>query len=96
MSEPKRNEENHVLQRAVHLREERRERWQREGERSLWQNISMIGALGWLVVIPTLLGAFIGRWLDGIFDSGVFFSSGLIFVGVCIGCYLAWRRITKE
>ncbi len=33
---------------AIRLREERRDRWQQEGERSLWQNLSMIGSLGWL------------------------------------------------
>lgn len=95
MSEPNRNEGHREMQRAVRLREERRERGEREGERSIWQNISMIGALGWLIVIPTLLGALVGRWLDGYFDSGIQFSGTLIFLGVVVGCYLAWRRIGK-
>ncbi|MEJ2130706.1 MAG: AtpZ/AtpI family protein [Gammaproteobacteria bacterium] len=95
MSEPNRNEGHREMQRAVRLREERRERGEREGERSIWENISMIGALGWLIVIPTLLGALVGRWLDGYFDSGIQFSGTLIFLGVVLGCYLAWRRIGK-
>ncbi len=81
---------------AVELREERRERWQREGERSLWQNISMIGALGWLIITPTLLGVLLGRWLDGRFESGIFYTGALIFVGVAIGGYLAWQRINEQ
>ena len=36
--------------RAVRLREARRQRWEEEGERPLWRNLSMVGALGWLVV----------------------------------------------
>ena len=83
------------MQEAVRLREIRRDRWIEEGERSLWQNLSMIGSLGWLVITPTLLGVFLGRWLDRMFDSGIFFSGACIFLGISIGCYLAWQRVKK-
>ena len=78
------------------MREQRRKRWKKEGERSLWQNLSMVGALGWLIVTPTLLGVLIGRWLDGLFETGIFFSGALIFLGIALGSYLAWQRVTKE
>jgi len=84
------------MQRAVRLREERSERWKKHGERSLWQNLSMIGALGWLIVTPTLLGVLLGRWLDGMFGTGIYFSGALIFLGITFGCYLAWQRVSKE
>jgi ATP synthase protein I len=84
------------LSRAVQLREERRRRWEEEGERPLWRNLSMVGALGWLVVVPTLLGIALGRWLDDTFDTGVTFTGALIFVGVVVGGYLAWHRISHE
>jgi ATP synthase protein I len=84
------------MRRAVDLREKRRERWKEEGERSLWQNLSMIGALGWLIVTPTLIGVLLGRWLDSLFDTGIFFSGACIFLGVSMGCYLAWQRVNKE
>lgn len=83
------------MRRAVRLRQKRAERWKEEGERPLWQNLSMIGALGWLIVTPTLLGVLLGRWLDNRFDTGIFFSGALIFVGVSIGSYLAWQRVNK-
>ena len=83
------------MHRAVRLREERNARGQKEGERSIWLNLSMIGALGWLIVVPTLIGTFAGRWLDRHFDTGIFFSGALIFLGICVGCYLAWRRVTR-
>jgi ATP synthase protein I len=86
--------ENHDgLQRAVRKRQERRERWQREGERSVGQNLAMIGVLGWTVVIPTLLGIFVGRWLDQTFHSGIFWTLGLLVLGVTVGCTLAWKRM---
>lgn len=90
------NHENEKMQRAVRLREKRSERWRREGERPIWQNLSMIGALGWLIVVPTLVGVFVGRWLDGLFETGIFFSGALIFLGISVGCYLAWHRVNKE
>ncbi len=91
-----RPERNHdEMQRAVRLREERAERWKREGERSIGQNLSMIGSLGWLIVAPTLLGVLLGRWLDGVFHTGITFSGALIFVGVLFGSYLAWQRVRK-
>ena len=84
------------MHRAVRLREARSERGKEEGERSIWQNLSMIGALGWLIVTPILIGIFVGRWLDRTFATGIFFSGAFIFLGVAFGAYLAWMRIHKE
>jgi len=96
MTRAPRNSGQDDMHRAVRLREERSERWKEVGERSIWQNLSMIGALGWLIVTPILLGILIGRWLDRIFETGIFFSGALIFLGVVLGAYLAWQRIHKE
>jgi ATP synthase protein I len=89
--------ENHErLDEAVRIRRERRTRWQREGERSLGQNLAMIGALGWTIVTPTLIGIFAGRWLDQQFDSGIFWTLGLLVAGLAFGCTLAWKRMYGE
>ena len=84
------------LDAAVRLRRGRRERWQREGERSIGQNLAMIGALGWTIVTPTLIGIFAGRWLDRLFASGIFWTLGLLVGGLALGCWLAWTRIHRE
>lgn len=86
---------NHMRE-AVRLRQERSRRWAEEGERPLWKNLSMVGALGWLIVVPTLLGVLIGRWLDHTFGTGTLFTGALIFVGVSLGGSMAWRRINSE
>jgi len=89
--------DNHEkLSGAVKTRQERRERWQREGERSIGQNLAMIGVLGWTIVLPTLLGLFAGRWLDQQFHMGIFWTLGLLVVGLTAGCMLAWRRMHSE
>lgn len=82
--------------RAVRLREQRSERWKQEGERSIWQNLSMVGVLGWLIVTPILLGVLLGRWLDRTFESGIFYTGALVFFGTAIGCYFAWQRVNKK
>lgn len=84
------------LDEAVRLRRERRERWRREGERSIAQNLAMIGALGWTIVTPTLIGIFAGRWLDRTFGSGIFWTLGLLVAGLAVGCWLAWKRMHRE
>jgi ATP synthase protein I len=89
-NEPDRNA---PLDQAVRLRRERRERWQREGERSIAENLAMIGVLGWTIVTPTLIGLFVGRWLDRTFHAGVFWTLGLLVFGLTIGCTLAWKRM---
>ena len=96
MSQGTDGEDNGEMENAVQLRRQREQLWRRSGERSLWQNVSMIGALGWLIVTPTLLGVAIGRWLDWRFETGIFWSGALIMLGAAFGGYLAWRRIEKE
>lgn len=84
------------LDEVVKLRRGRRERWQREGERSIGRNLAMIGALGWTIVTPILIGIFAGRWLDRSFASGIFWTLGLLVAGLAAGCWLAWKRIYRE
>lgn len=84
---------------SVRRHRERRRHWLSTGERPMARNLAMIGMLGWLVVTPTLLGLFLGRWLDqtvGGRPGGIFWTAALLFVGVIVGCRLAWERIGKE
>lgn len=84
------------MRRVIELRQTRRKRWREKGERSLARNLSLMGALGWLMVAPMLLGAFVGRWLDRLAGGGVMWTAALIFAGCVLGGYLVWRRINEE
>jgi ATP synthase protein I len=84
------------LDEAVRLRRRRSELWRREGERTIGRNLAMIGALGWTIVTPTLLGIFAGRWLDRTFHAGIFWTLGLLVAGLAAGCALAWHRMQHE
>ena len=63
---------------------------------TFWQGLSLVGSVGWTVVVPTLLGAFLGRWIDRRAESGVFWTLSLLFAGVSIGCWSAWRQVHEE
>jgi ATP synthase protein I len=84
------------LERSVRERRARSDRWKREGERSLAQNLAMIGSLGWLIVLPTLLGIFFGRWLDERLATGIFWTGALLVCGLALGCKMAWERMHQE
>jgi ATP synthase protein I len=75
---------------------ERRRQWREEGEPSMLKFVGQIGALGWMIVAPTLIGLFIGRWLDHQFGSGIFWSAPLLMVGVSLGCWSAWRWMHRQ
>jgi ATP synthase protein I len=81
------------LAEGVARRRDQRARWQREGERPLAQNLAMIGALGWLVVVPALAGIFLGQWLDRREGTGLTFTAALLVAGVVLGAALAWQRM---
>jgi ATP synthase protein I len=81
------------LDEAVERRRARREAWRRSGERPLASNLAMVGTLGWLIVVPMLLGTFIGRWIDRRANTGVTFTSALMCLGTVAGCWLAWRKV---
>lgn len=76
-------------ERHVHIAHE-------EGERSVGQNLALIGSLGWLIMIPTVMGVFIGRWLDGREGGGIFWTGAFIILGVSLGAMLAWKRMKRE
>lgn len=84
------------LEQAVERRRARRESWKREGERPLAANLALVGTLGWLIVIPALLGTLAGRWLDRKTGMGVTFTAALMTIGVVFGCWLAWKRVRQS
>lgn len=86
-------EEKDPLIASVRLRGERRARWLREGEDSVARRLAQIGVLGWITVIPMLIGIFAGRWLDRTYHTGIFWTAPLLMLGTALGCWSAWRWI---
>ena len=83
--------EDDPLVRETQLRRDRRARWLREGDMSVGRRLAQIGILGWILVIPTLAGLFMGRWLDTRLSSGVFWTAPFMLLGLCLGGWTAWK-----
>jgi ATP synthase protein I len=58
--------------------------------------LGMLGIVGWSVVVPALLGALLGRWLDKKYPESFSWTLTLLMTGVYIGGEIAWRWLDKE
>jgi ATP synthase protein I len=58
--------------------------------------IASFGVVGWTVVVPTLLGLFVGRILDDRIESSVSFTITLLVAGAFVGLIGAWQWVDSE
>ncbi len=62
----------------------------------VWLGLGMMGLIGWSVVLPTLLGAALGLWLDRHYPGGRSWTLALLVAGLVVGCLNAWHWVVKE
>jgi ATP synthase protein I len=62
----------------------------------VWFGLGMMGLIGWSVVVPTLLGAALGLWLDAHHPGQHSWTLALLVAGLAIGCWNAWQWVAKE
>jgi len=62
----------------------------------IWFGLGMMGLIGWSVVVPTLLGAALGTWLDQRYAGRHSWTLALLMAGLAIGCMNAWHWVDKE
>jgi ATP synthase protein I len=89
-------DERDPLVEAARQRGERHTRWLREGDPSVARRLTQIGVLGWIIVVPMLIGVFVGRWLDRTFNSGLFCTAPLLMLGLALGCWSAWKWMESK
>ena len=68
----------------------------RKSTQGVWFGLGMMGLVGWSVVVPTLLGAALGIWLDNHHPGKHPWTLSLLVVGLAIGCLNAWHWVAKE
>ncbi len=83
------------FEREVARKAERRQRAARE-TRGVWFSLGLFGLVGWSVAIPALLGIALGAWIDNRWPGRISWTITLLFVGLAVGCFNAWRWITQE
>ncbi len=80
----------------VGAKETRKLRAQRQGVQSIWFGFGMFGLIGWSVVLPTLLGAALGIWLDEHHPGKHSWTLTLLIIGLFVGCLNAWHWVARE
>jgi ATP synthase protein I len=73
-----------------------RKRKARRHPAGVWFGLGMMGLIGWSVVVPTLLGAGLGIWLDQHHPGRHAWTLALLVAGLSIGCMNAWHWVAKE
>lgn len=80
----------------VRVKATRKLKARRDPNPGVWFGLGMMGIIGWSVVVPTLLGAALGIWLDHSYPEGRSFTLALLVAGLGIGCLNAWHWVAKE
>jgi len=62
----------------------------------VWFGLGMMGLIGWSVVVPTLLGAALGLWLDKRYPGTQSWTLMLLLLGLIIGCLNAWHWVPRR
>lgn len=68
----------------------------RAQRRDFWASLAILGLVGWSVVLPTLLGAALGTWIDHRWPGKFSWTLMLLITGLVVGCINAWLRINKD
>jgi ATP synthase protein I len=85
-----------LFSQQVSEKEDRKLNALREKKNSPWSGLGMFGMIGWSVVVPSLLGTALGRWLDKTHPVSFSWTLSLMIIGLFAGCLIAWRWIDKE
>jgi ATP synthase protein I len=85
-----------TLAEEVGAKAARKLRARRHPTPGVWFGLGMMGLIGWSVVVPTLLGAALGLWLDRQHPGTHAWTLALLMAGLAIGCWNAWQWVAKE
>lgn len=82
--------------RQVAEKERRKKKALRDKKRSVWFGLGMFGMVGWSVVVPTLLGALLGIWLDKTHPQSFSWTLTFLLFGLVSGGFIAAHWVNSE
>ncbi|WP_319779479.1 AtpZ/AtpI family protein [Maridesulfovibrio sp.] len=81
---------------TVGSKEQRRIRAEQTGTVGTWSAFGAMGAVGWLVALPVVLGSLLGAWLDYRWPAEINWTMTMLGTGLAVGCLLAGIWMNRE
>ncbi len=67
-----------------------------QNKNHVWFGLGMMGMVGWSVVVPAVVGALCGVWLDKKYAQTFSWTLTLLIAGLVTGSLIAWHWVDKE
>lgn len=84
------------LSARIGRKETRRLRARARTHGATWFALGLYGVVGWSIVLPTLAGIALGVWIDRTSGSQYSWTLMLLVLGLVVGCWNAWRWVSRE
>lgn len=94
--ETKINKQQELFSKKIGRIQQQKLRAQQHNIQTIWYGLGMMGLVGWSISIPTLIGIFVGLFLDRRFPIEQSWTLTFIVVGMTLGCLNAWRWLRNE
>lgn len=94
MNKKKKSSEEELLEK-IKKESEKKIKAREEGDQVMF-GLGLFGIVGWSIAIPTVIGIAIGIFLDKKFNQSFSWTLTLLFAGVILGSFNAWRWIKEK
>ncbi len=89
-------DEREKLRHEVEHQVERMKQAEKDRNTVLAQSV-FLGTLGLVFVLPIVVGAYLGRWLDELMSGySIHWTLNLLFLGIVIGAVNVWLLIRRH
>ena len=92
----KSGKEDKGFPKEIDVRERRKLRARNKKSDEVWFGLGMFGAVGWGVAVPTVIGIFLGVWIDMKWPGRYSWTLMLLFIGLITGCMNAWFWVNRQ
>ncbi len=90
------HESHEKFSERIGAKEARKLRARKAKGKGLWFGLGTTGVVGWSIVVPTIVGALLGRWLDARLQGTVSWTLTLLLIGLALGCLNAYYWVRKQ
>ena len=83
----KKSFEEHIDRKASWMK-----KWRKKG--IVWETVVVVGAIGWMVALPMVIGGYLGNYLDRHTQVGagaLSWTVTFIILGLFVALYSVWR-----